>query len=363
MKKEKKSIISPFAILSFLLFIVACVIYIATDMSYAFADIVNEGVAQAFRRFMASISGVFDFSLFELLIISIPIILFFIIRRAIKCFSLREGRIRFILNIAAVALILYTGHIFALGIGHNTTPISVRMELDEVEVTEENLAEELINLGEEINSLANAVPRNENGIFDPEYSYKELSEKITDSYGNLVEKNNLPKNFSSRAKGVKNGWAMSYLGITGIYTYYTGEANVNTSYPAYVTVFTAAHEMCHQRGILRENEANFVAYLITSTSDDPSLRYSAAMEMYEYFASALYRTNKDLYYEIHAFLSPLAREDMRAASLVTKKYGDTFIEDISDWINNLYLESSGSGGIVSYSRVVHLVLAYNEKNK
>ena len=79
--------------------------------------------------------------------------------------------------------------------------------------------------------------------------------------------------------------------------------------------------------------------------------------------TALYRTDKELYYEINSELSPLARVDISAANKVTEKYGDTIIEDISEWINDFYLESSGSGGIVSYSRVVELVLAYYNTEK
>ena len=54
----------------------------------------------------------------------------------------------------------------------------------------------------------------------------------------------------------------------------------------------------------------------------------------------------------------MAKVDIKTSSAVTEKYSDTIFEDISEWINDLYLESSGSGGIVSYSRVVELVLAY-----
>lgn len=363
MRKQRNSLVSAFAVISLLIFLLVGVIYIITDISEDFADLINEGVAQNFRRTMSNISGLFDFSLFEILVILIPLILFFVIRRGVRIFSSGRGKVRFVTNLAAVLLLFYTGHIFALGIAHNATPISKRMELEEVEVTEERLAATLIELRDEINLISADLPRGEDGIFDPNYSYKEISEKIIDSYGALAESYNLPKNFDSRAKEVKNGWAMSYLGIVGIYTYYTGEANVNSSYPAYVTIFTAAHEMCHQRGILRENEANFIAYLITSTSEDAALRYSGAMEIYGYFASALYKTNKELYFEIHSELSPLAKADIRAANLVSERYGDTILEDISDFVNDLYLESSGSGGIISYSRVVHLVLAYNEKNK
>lgn len=361
MKKQPKRLLSSFAIISVALFIIVGALYIASDLSYDLADKINGGVSHSFRRILASVTSIFDFSALEIFIIFLPLILFFVIRRAIKCFESREGRVRFVTNLAAFVLLIYTGHILALGIAHNTTPLDRKMGLCEVEVTEQRLANNLIMLRDEINELSGVVTRDENAVFTSGYSSREISEKICLSYDEIARSYGLPEGYTSSAKWVKNGWAMSYLGITGIYSYITGEANVNSYYPDYVTIFTAAHEMCHQRGILRENEANFVAYLITSESSDPALRYSGVMNMYSYFASALYKTNRELYLEIHASLSDYARADIRYANSVSDKYGDTIIEDISDWINDFYLESSGNEGIISYSKVVHLVLAYNEK--
>ncbi|MBQ8302383.1 MAG: DUF3810 domain-containing protein [Clostridia bacterium] len=362
MKREKKRIISPFAALSVLLFIIIGVVYLITDVSAKFADLVNSTAARSFRLFFVSISSLVPFSVFELFMLLLPIIVFLVIRGALKSFDKGCG-IRYLINLAAVVLLIYTGHIFALGIAHNTTTVDKKMSLTETEVTAENLAETLTMLRDEINALATTVPRNSDGVFDPEYSFDEISEGVSRSYDALAAEYGLPDGFDSRAKGVVNSWAMSYLGISGIFTYPTGEANVNSYYPAYVTIFTSAHEMCHQRGILRENEANFLAFLITFTSDDDNFRYSGALNIYSYFASALYRTDKELYFEINSELSPLARVDINAANKVTEKYGDTIIEDISEWINDFYLESSGSGGIVSYSRVVELVLAYYNTDK
>lgn len=363
MHKERKRIISPFAIISVSIFIVIGILYFLSDISYAAADFLNATVCHTFRIAMASVGDLFPFSLLEALIICLPIIIFLVIYRAVKAFSDPAGRLRFIINLAAAVLLIYSGHLLALGIAHNTTPLSDRMELSEVEVSEENLTDTLTDIIEEINSLAPVVPRDADGIFTHGYSYDELSEIISPLYSSFAEQYNLPRGYSGRAKGVRNGWAMSYLGITGIYSYITGEANVNTYYPDYVTLFTTAHEMSHQRGILRENEANFVAYILLSSSEDESLRYSAALNMYSYFASALYRTNKDAYYQLIPTLSDMAKDDIRFANAVSDKYGDTFIEDISEWINDLYLESSGSEGIISYSRVVELVLSYRYKTE
>ena len=363
MHKKRKKLISPFAVLSVFLFIIIGIIYVVTDLSADFADLINGSFSQSFRRIMSGFGDLFPFSLFEILIILLPLIIFFVIRKAIKHFSSREGRVRFIVNLFAFVLLIYSGHILALGIAHNTTTLSRKMGLEDVSVTAENLSEALIDLTNEINYLAPIVPRDESGVFESGYSYSQLSEKICNSYSSFADEYDLPKSYDSIAKGVTFGSAMSYLGITGIYTYVTGEANVNTSYPDHVTIFTTAHEMSHQRGILRENEANFAAYIVTATSDDICLKYSAAMNMYSYIASALYKADKEAYFEIRASLCEQANTDYKASSAVSEKYGDTIIEEISDWINDLYLESSGSGGIVSYGRVVELLIAYREAEK
>ena len=62
-------------------------------------------------------------------------------------------------------------------------------------------------------------------------------------------------------------------------------------------------------------------------------------------------------------LSDLAKEDMREANRITDKYDDTIIDKISDRINDFYLKSSGSDGVVSYSYVVRLVISYYESER
>ena len=51
------------------------------------------------------------------------------------------------------------------------------------------------------------------------------------------------------------------------------------------------------------------------------------------------------------------------STLGSLKNGDTIIADISEWINDLYLESNGTDGVISYSQVVELTVAYFEMKK
>ncbi len=60
----------------------------------------------------------------------------------------------------------------------------------------------------------------------------------------------------------------NYLGFTGYYNPFTGEAQVNTTVPLFVQPFTTCHEIGHQLGYAKENEANFAGYLAAKSSPD-----------------------------------------------------------------------------------------------
>ena len=72
--------------------------------------------------------------------------------------------------------------------------------------------------------------------------------KLENGYDNveLLNLNNLGN--YSKAKIILNSKLLSYTNITGIYSPFTGEANINTNQPSTSIPFTILHEMAHQRG-------------------------------------------------------------------------------------------------------------------
>ena len=365
--EKRKRPISVFAWVCTALFLIILCVFIISKHSYEFADLINGTVSAWYRTAMARITSFIPFSLYELVLITIPLQVIVLGWLAIRRFKSGQGRVRFVLNLLSFALLLYGGHLLALGIGYNTTPLANKMNIPYVEINEQTLSETMISLRDEANELSEGFSKNENGSTDSGYTLDEISEKICEAYASFSKEHGFVKSFESRAKGIAFSGGMSYLGLGGIYTFYTGEANVNMKYPDYDVIFSTAHELSHQRGIMRENEANFMAYLVLSGSSDPYLRYSAALSMYSYVASALYQTSPDKYYEIAGGLSSAARGDLATSSAVSEKYGDTFIADISRAINDLYLKSSGTDGVVSYGLVTRLAVAYhyndNRKSK
>jgi hypothetical protein len=164
---------------------------------------------------------------------------------------------------------------------------------------------------------------------------------------------------NSRVKPVINSELMSHAHITGVYTYFTGEANLNMVFPDYTLPYTAAHELAHQRGIAREDEANFIAFLVCMESDDPYIRYSACLNVYEYVASALRSANSEYYRHSYQGLPYEIRLEEAAYSRFFEKYRENVAADISEATNNAYLQSQGAPeGTRSYNLVVDLTVAY-----
>ena len=193
------------------------------------------------------------------------------------------------------------------------------------------------------------------------YTVEQMSDELVATYNEASEEYPFLQKMTSRVKPVMLSEAMSYTHITGVYSFFTGEANINVAFPDYTIPFTAAHELAHQRGIAREDEANFVAFLICTRSDDAYIRYSGYLNMYEYVASALARADRKLYAKVSAALCLEVNHEMTAYSLFFEKYRDSTASTVSEAVNNTYLTLQGTEGTASYGMVVDLAVAYYKK--
>ena len=353
-----KKYIPPFTQVSVCLAAVSLVLLLIAKSSYAFADFINSTVSHAYRFLMAKISGIFPFSLFEVLVyLAIPLVVLLTVA-AFKLFRTDTARIRYAFTLLGVVLLIYTTYVFSLALPYKATPIGEKLGISDVEITEDNLYATAKLLLDETNALSERLEFDEAGSAVMPYSLDELSEKISAAYASLSQKHSSIKGFSSRIKPIMTEGAMSSLRLLGIYTYYTGEANLNIHYPDFNLPFTTAHEFAHQRGIARENEANFVAFLVCLESDDDFIRYSGYLRLYEYVASSLYGTSRDRYRELIADMSDAVRGELIADRELSEKYADTFIAKLSHNTNDFFLKMNGTEGVVSYGLVTRLAVAY-----
>lgn len=353
-----KKFITKFARAAFLIFALSAILYAVCLRWVGVADAVNSTLSVWVRRVLSLATVYLPFSLFELIIILSPAWLALVIIAIVRRGKSPLLRVRSAVSVLAVITLLLTSYIYTLGVGYHTTQVSDKIGIeDRSDITAEELYATVLTVVEEINAIAPTLDFLDGETRMP-YSVNELSERLVLAYDALVAEYPILTNYPSRVKPVYFSTVMSDLGISGIYSFFTGEANVNIEYPDYCLPFTAAHEMAHQRGICRENEANFVAFLAAIRSDDGYIRYSGYLNAYEYLASALYSADPDLYYGARDLLDERAISDMRAASAVYNKHKDSILGKINDRVNDAYLKANGTDGIVSYGYVVRLVVEY-----
>lgn len=154
------------------------------------------------------------------------------------------------------------------------------------------------------------------------------------------------------------GRLLPALGISGFYFPFTGEANVAVGMPGPAPVYVAAHEMAHQRGIAREDEANFLAYLVCRESGNPVARYAGSLFAYGLASRALWRASPDSARALGHLLDEGPRAD-RAAIRAFWDRRKSRLEPVASHVNDRYLRASGHpAGIASYGQAIELLLAW-----
>ena len=355
-----KSNLSLFSIASILLFLISLPVYFIARANASFADLLNSTVSHLLRALLGTANRLFPFSLFEVMVIFALPVLALVIYLGLWLGRQAGGRVRFIAAILAVISLICTSYIYTLGVGYHTSPLSARLSLEnKTDISKSELVSTYLTVLDEVNRYSELVSYEGQSIMP--YSFADLSDKLSHSYSQFSEEHEFLRTYTTRAKPVLFSSVMSDAGILGIYSFFTGEPNVNTEYPDYKIPFTAAHEFAHARGISRENEANFMAFLVCISSSDAYIRYSGYLCMYEYLASALYSSDKETYLSLKSALCEGARADLLATSAVSAKHRDSVIGKINERLNDFYLKSNGTEGTVSYGYVVRLAVAYYNK--
>lgn len=369
LKKIKGFFDNYFPILARIFFslgLLSAVLYIIFIYNTSVADFFNENVSQVFRTVLAKLTAVFPFSLSESVVFTLPVVIWLSVRFVFNYMDTHpHGFGRSITSLLSVLALLFSVFTLNVAAGYRATTLDEKLGYETGGVSVEELTETAEYTVNKLNELADCIEYLPNGSIRG-YTHAETVKKAHESYDKLEEKYGFIKNFSAPVKRLAISPLMTYTHISGIYTFFTGEANLNTNYPEYVNVFTVAHEMAHQRGIARENEANFIAYLVCTESDDAYMQYSGYLNMFEYLVSALNKVSSKEASELYSALDRRVYHELVSYSDFFDKYNDSAASEVAGTVNDVYLQSQGTPGTQSYGMVVDLAVehykATNEKD-
>jgi Protein of unknown function (DUF3810) len=157
------------------------------------------------------------------------------------------------------------------------------------------------------------------------------------------------------------GFLGNYLGFQGYYNPFTGEAQVNTTVPLFLQPNIVCHEMAHQAGYAKENEANFVGYLSGRRSPNPCFRYSVYFDLLLYGLLEMQLRDTIRAAAIAKTLHPQVKNDIREWQDFRKRHKNP-LETVVMWFYGQYLRANNMpSGMATYNEVIAWLIAYYKK--
>jgi len=269
----------------------------------------------------------------------------------------------FFLNIIKYLSIIYFIFILIWGVNYYRLPFAslVNLETSPSSIEElESLCKELIS---NANELRENLEENNNGVMSIKGGYKSVFDRAHKGYEKVGKHLPVLKDKVGKPKPILLSNFLSYTGISGIYFPFTGEANINIAIPDVSLPSTTCHEIAHQHGFAREDEANYIAYLTSINHPDRDFQYSGTLLALTHSMKALYKYDKERYHTLRDRYSEGLNRDIEAINNYWKRHEGT-IERASTKVNDIYLKSNQQrDGIYSYGRMVDLLLAeFKDRN-
>jgi len=242
------------------------------------------------------------------------------------------------------------------GVYYKTADFSEVSGLQDKAVSTDELYAVTSYFAECANTYAEQTQRDENGLFRADIG--ELLDQSATLYGPIVKKYPCLDGPSLRAKPLIFSKFMSWINFTGFFFPMTGEANLNTDAPHCLLPATIAHELAHQRGVAREDQANFVGVIACLESGKPDYCYSACLLAYIHLENALNQTDPARGKEISQKLSDKVKADLTANNEYWQAR-ETAAAAVSKSVYSKFLAGYGEErGLKSYGACVDLLVAY-----
>ncbi len=270
--------------------------------------------------------------------------------------------LRFFLCITASLVLIYS---LTSAINYHRDSIGTVLKLPVMDATKENLIKLSSLLAEDLTALTN----------DPDWEYSILTVDDT-AYIETQARNTMKQlgkqepslaGYYPQPKPVYFSKSLSSLGIEGIFSPFTMEANYNNDMTSFLIPYTICHEMAHFKGYMKEDDAGFIAYLACRNSPSMVFQYSGIFHALIFSLNALKtEATVEEFNEIYQQLPEPVRVQLSYIKEQNRKYASSFTS-IAKSVNNAYLKANAQPGTMSYGRIVDLLISehagrINEEN-
>lgn len=376
-EKQGNSSITLFLIMTvyLILFLVISFINVIAWTSSGFADWYVSHVFPLWGETYGRLTGLFPFSVGEWMLYGFVVLLFFSAGAAVilgirfLIWRAKPGRffLRFYRGVAWLLLVVYLIMTLNCLILYHTNPFADKILPKETarDYTVEELVQLRNRLVAQANELCEQMERDENGAV---IYYGDAKAQAVSQMQRLGEEIVQLQGYYPNPKGLFFSGFFSQQYILGYYFPFSMEANYNTQMYIMNEPATFCHELSHLKGVLFEDDANFISYLACSTSDDKFFQYSAVLSVLGYVDEAFFESlseNVELYYQYPLISEQVCKDSVfltEEAWAAVEENAILSTETVSK-ASHAFLDTNLTlngveEGIASYGNVVWLLLRY-----
>ncbi len=265
---------------------------------------------------------------------------------------------RFGLNVLAAASVVYFCFVLFMGLNYHRASITEYLDLTVQKSTKEELYDLCELLVHDCNFYRTELQENEVGVAQlQDNGFYETANAARRAYALLEEEIPVLQAADVRNKPLLTSKLFSMALTSGIYLPF--ESGINVDVPEHSLPATMCHELTHFRGFMREDEANFLAYLACMESERADFRYSGSLMAFYYAFNALYGEDKDLAQKIALQCETGLLRDLQAEDDYWNQYRNTVVSQVIGELYEGYLQSNDQqSGLKSYGEMIDLLLAY-----
>ena len=345
-----------------LLIITAILIKFASTQSLWVEENYSNGFYPLISKVQRSIFGWIPFSIGDLFYAFLVLVIIYKTVQLIKYIYKRKFNRQYLLSglkqVIFFFLFIYVFFYGFWGLNYSRKGIAYQINLEIKKYTTQEIDTVTDLILQRLNFYADTIDLKQRDSFNKK---KTLFEKATEAY--LHADNDYPF-LAYDPQSIKPSlfsYLGNYFGFQGYYNPFSGEGQVNTTIPRFLEPFVSAHEVAHQLGYAKENEANFVAFIACRAYPNPTYLYSMYVDMYLYAITELARKDSSLAKSYSEKLHPQVKKDLDEYRSFLRRYRNQ-VEPVISWIYSGYLQANNQPeGKRSYNQVVAFLIAYYKK--
>lgn len=313
-------------------------------------------------QILSLITGIIPISVAELILLSLfAFMVYKLVTLILAMINDKKKRYKILannlVNLVLAISTIYFIFIFSWGLNYHRSTFAEIAGYDEVTYTSVELAQLAEHLIDQANDLRQHVEENKDGVMTLPNGSFDVMRRADKGFDNAAEVYPALGGKYGKPKVVLMSRVMSYTGVWGVYFPFTAEANVNISIPDSLIPSTALHEMAHQRGFAREDEADYIAYLTATMHPDVDFQYSGTLMALRHTMRALARADVDVFRELYSTFGDGLQRDWDHINAHNQQH-ESIVRRASSQINNTYLKANAQkDGVQSYGRMIDLLMA------